>query len=137
MIDIKLENLKRARILLTEDMGAFLRKLDGGEYAEEREYLERVFIKEEKITVIGIVNPQKDKDILYDRIMSNMIMKNCGVFLGGGAAAQRFLNFSDLGYSEGNLKLPPGLGYLKTAETDKTILVKMPINRKEEDDDFD
>lgn len=131
------EVLKRVRVILIKDLGLWVKRFEKKELSEVRAFLERAVLGEENLMVVGMVDAKKDREIVFNELVRNMVMANSGILLGGEAAMQRFLEFSNLGYSEQNAKLPVGIGYLRNPNTQKTIMVKIPMERKEDEDDYD
>ena len=56
--------------------------------------------------------------------------------MGGNTNNQRIIDFSDLGYTKGSMRLDKGNGYMRLHDVGKSLLIKVPMDNKEDLDDF-
>lgn len=133
---ISKEVLKRPdeyKVWLICDLGRFFREMfdENQRLCEEEGKTIRDI---SPVFVAAYYNPEIDTDVLSYPQFRQLFKKRVGIHLGGCAHTQRFLCFDDISYSKLTVMGKPGEGLLKLAEHDKTIEIKTPVNKEEEDD---
>ncbi len=87
---------------------------------------------------IGAYDPSQDADILLSPLFAHFLSNRSGIHLGGNVSSQRALLFPDLTYSEQNAVLKEEEGYMRLPGKARTIRVRIPDRKGEEDrDDYD
>lgn len=132
-----IKELRKHGALIIEQLGRFAVNLYSGEYEDERKYLEEALEGSKDVLLIARAHIKNDLDAMLYPLLQRMISNNNGILLGGNASIQRFLDCSDLSFSEAGMKQKRGLGYLRLNGHQRSIAVKLPMKGREEEDDYD
>ena len=94
-------------------------------------------VKEKKVAILAVSLPGRESELMGSFFYELFIRKQCGIHLGGNAAAQRLLSFEDLSYAQLGKKEETGIGYLKLGPGTESRRILMPKFEKDEvKDDF-
>lgn len=133
---INIDKVDKYKAFIIYDVESFLEKISFND-KEALQYLEGIILKINEGIILGIINDSKNLSLSSYKLFRLMKDYNQGICLGGNTANQRILDFDDLGFSKSTQILKCDEGYMKIHNKNKSILVKVLLNEREDNDDFD
>ena len=124
-------------IVLIEDMNATIKRIyEDDRYEDICGYLCECIKGKRTPIVVGVLDANRALDVSAYELYKLMVEYGQGICMGGNTNNQRIIDFSDLGYTKGSMRLDKGNGYMRLHDVGKSLLIKVPMDNKEDLDDF-
>ncbi|MCQ2497767.1 MAG: hypothetical protein MJ133_02180 [Lachnospiraceae bacterium] len=121
-------------VILIDDI-SILEDFEDSEF--NRQLLNIAQKRKRGILVVGMMN-EVSFDISSMKLYKALSQNGQGLCIGGMLSGQRNIDFKDIGYAESSIPVPKGTGYLRIKGVEKTLVIKIPKDNREEDtDDYD